>query len=63
MRFLQAHYDEVNALELCYQLTAVTQLSDERAYHFFTRCLEMRKVIAASRQIDDMIPIYSDNYS
>ena len=31
MRFLQAQYDEVKSLGLCHQLTAVTQLSDERA--------------------------------
>ena len=56
LRFLQAHFEEGNAPDLCSQLTSVAQLSDETAYHFAIRCLEMRqKVIVASKQSYDII--------
>ena len=55
LRFLQAHFEEGNAPDLCSQLTSMAQLSDETAYHFVIRCLEMRqKVIVASKQSDDI---------
>ena len=50
LRFLQTHFEEGNAPDLCSQLTSVAQLYDETAYHFAIRCLEMRqKVIVASK--------------
>ena len=52
---LQAHYHEVNTLYLCHKLTATTKLSDERAQHFVTECLEMRqKVTVALKRTDDI---------
>ena len=55
LRFLQAHFEEGNAPDLCSQLTSMARLSDEMAYHFVICCLEMRqKVIVASKQSDDI---------
>ena len=55
-RFLQAHFEEGNAPDLCSQLTSMTQLSEESVYQFVIRCLEMRqKVIVASKQADDIM--------
>ena len=55
LRFLQPHFREGNAPDLCSQLTSMAQISDETAYHFVICCLEMRqKVIVASKQSDDI---------
>ena len=54
-RFLQAHFEEGNAPDLCSQLTSMSQNSEESSYQFVTRCLEMRqKVMVASKQSDNI---------
>ena len=51
LRFLQAHFKE----DLCSQLMTMAQLSDETAYYFVIRCLEMyEKIIVVSKQFDDI---------
>ena len=55
LRFLQAHFEEGNAPDLCSQLMSMAQLSDKTAYHFLIRCLEMRqKIIIVSKQSDEI---------
>ena len=55
LRFLQAHFKEGNASDLCSQLMTMAQLSDETAYYFVIRCLEMyEKIIVVSKQFDDI---------
>ena len=55
LRFLQAHFEEGNAPDLSSHLTSMAQLSDETAYHFVIRCLEIRQmVIVASKQPDNI---------
>ena len=56
LRFLQVHFEEGNAPDLRSQLTSMAQLSDETAYHFVIRCLEMRQkvTIACKKQSDDI---------
>ena len=55
LRFLQAHFEEGNAPDLCSQSTSMDQLSNETAYHFVIRCLGIsQRVIVASKQSDDI---------
>ena len=55
MSFLEAHFEEGSAPDLCGRLTSMSQLSEESTYQFIIRCLEMRqKVIIASKQSDEI---------
>ena len=55
MNFLQAHFEDGNAPDLCGRLTSMSQLSEESTYQFVIRCLEMRqKVVIASKQSDEI---------
>ena len=48
-QFLEAHYDEKSATELCNKLSGLVQSPDESAYNFIIRCIELRqKLILAS---------------
>ena len=52
-QFLEAHYDEKNATELCSKLTSLVQLSEETPYSFVMRCIEVRqKLLIASTKSD-----------
>ena len=42
MSFLQLHFEEGNAPDLCGQLTSISQLSEESTYQFGICCLEIR---------------------
>ena len=53
MQYLEAHFDERSATNLCSKLTSITQLLEESAYSFIMRCIETRqKVILASMKSD-----------
>lgn len=53
MQFLEAHFDQRNATDLCSKLTSMTQTADESTYSYVMRCIEIRqKVILASRKSD-----------
>ena len=53
LRFLQVHFKEGNASDLCSQLISMTQLPDQTTCHFVIHCLEMhQKVIVACKQSD-----------
>ena len=48
-QFLEAHYSEKSATELCNQLSSLVQATDESAYAFLIRCIEVRqKLLLAS---------------
>ena len=53
MHYIEAHFDERSATDLCSKLTSITQLLEESAYSFVMRCTETRqKVILASMKSD-----------
>ena len=52
-QFLEAHYDEKNASELCSKLSSLVQLPEESPYLFVMRCIEVRqKLLIASLKSD-----------
>lgn len=52
-QFLEAHYGEQNATDLCSKLTSAVQLPDESAYTFIMKCIELRqKLLLASEKSD-----------
>jgi len=53
VEYIEAHYDERNATDLCSKLTSMSQSPEESAYSFAMRCIEVRqKVIRASEKSD-----------
>ena len=53
MQYLEAHFDERSANDLCSKLTSMTQLPEESAYSFVMRCIKKRqKVILATMKSD-----------
>ena len=53
LQFLEAHYDERNATDLCSKLTSMVQLPEESPYVYVMTCIEVRqKVILASTKSD-----------
>ena len=53
VQHLETHFDEKSATDLSSNLTSLTQLPEEIAYSFVTRCIEtMQKVILASIKSD-----------
>ena len=52
MQFTEVHYNERNATDLCSKLTRLTQLSEETAYYFVMRCIELSWVLLPSLKSD-----------
>ena len=53
LQYLEAHFDERNATDLCSKLTSMVQLPEESEYQYVMRCIEIRqKVIRASNKSD-----------
>ena len=53
MQYLEVHFGERSATDLCSKLTSMTQLSEESAYSFVVRCIETRqRVILAFMKSD-----------
>ena len=53
LQYLEAHFDEPNATDLCSKLTSMAQLLEESEYQYVMRCIEIRrKVILASNKSD-----------
>ena len=53
LQYLEAHFDERNATDLCSKLTSMVQLPEESECHYVMRCIEIRqKVILASNKSD-----------
>ena len=48
LRFLQAHFKEGNALDLCNRLMSMGQQSDNTKYHFVIRCVEVHQSVSVS---------------
>lgn len=54
-QFLEAHYDERNATELCSKLTSLAQHPDETPYLFVMRCIEIRQKLLLASQKSDIV--------
>ena len=53
LQYLETHFDERNATDLCSKLTSMVQLPEESEYQYVMRCIEIRqKVILASNKSD-----------
>ena len=53
LQYLEAHFDERNATDLCSKLTSMVQLPEESEYQYVMRWIEIRqKVILASNKSD-----------
>ena len=53
LQYLEAHFAERNATDLCSKLTSIVQLPEESEYQYVMRCIEIRrKVILASNKSD-----------
>ena len=53
LQYLESHFDERNATDLCSRLTSMVQLPEESEYQYVMRCIEIRqKVILASNKSD-----------
>ena len=48
LRFLQAHFEEGNALDFCNRLMSMAQQFDNTKYHFVIRCVEMHQSVTVS---------------
>lgn len=54
-RFLESHYQQKNAHDLCNTLTNMLQFPEESAYDFVMRCLELRqKILLVSDKSGDL---------
>ena len=53
LQYLEVHFNERNATDLCSKLTSMVQLPEE--YHYVMKCIEIRQnVILASSKSDIM---------
>ena len=53
MQYLEAHFDERSATNLCSKLTSISQLSEESAYSFLMRCIETRQNVTLASMKSD----------
>ena len=53
-QFLEAHYEEKNATELCSKLTSSIQLPEETPYSFVMRCIELRQKLLITAAKSDI---------
>ena len=53
LQYLETHFDERNATDLCSKLTSMVHLLEKSEYQYVMRCIEIRqKVILASNKSD-----------
>ena len=55
-QFLEAHFDEKNATDLCGKLTSMIQLPEESEYNYVMRCIEVRQkvILASSKSVSEI---------
>ena len=54
-QFLEAHYEQKNAQDLCNTMTNMLQFPEESVYAFVMRCLEVRqKILLVSEKSCDL---------
>lgn len=63
MQYLEAHYDERNAIDFCGKLTSMSQTTEETPYSFIMCCIEiLQKVFMVSKSLlSNMIIILFKN--
>ena len=53
LQYLEAHFDEWNATDLCSKLALIVQLQEKSEYQYIMRCIEViQKVILAFNKSD-----------